>query len=860
MHAYVVIMQHPLLNRVLYPESPERVVQVGLRSESDVWTFHTPDQVESVIEEIQRLADAGLVVSHRDRIFYNHETLSISIDANNQLAILTDRKNVCPVPIYQFMELHVRPDDEYDYFQSEFFAHGLFAIVAAFKARNFEGRNSMIRRTFHLARYGVFWNQGFEYLKSLLGEVEALGLESLITSLQCRMPVDSIENSLFEPRVEAIDPMTAQIIGEHVPDIIGFDQYLLQQPLQRPIFQALKNILGNYTNVDNLEAPLNSQLWTPILDCLLLPNSDKDLGRLRSTVEYPLKKISGFDRELRVDYAAIAENLYPIVLAEYAASQGNRETHKDFYKLALEASSVLLLFVGRHRAPKFANLLRRVACFTLLVAGDEVEVGIVRPVFDKNLGLKGFSLSTNQCFRFRLLNNDEPELILDETWFSGDLDASVPLVDDSSSDGLLKLQAILNSIQTVSVPVLPIEIRQRPCPEALDFATIKMDTLQFIRQFGLFLHKYTDELATLYNAAGPPDEPPPRGYVFAPGLQKQLFMQSISGKNTPKKAVASTSNLFFTPAGKKPKKKQIISSLLQTGYFFPSKPLKSWDIDSEVLVAKGSDVTPRKAVFIVKSENCIERSFLTYVAPKIPDYVPKIVLLTPIPDRRYMLIGMEHLLSIGEVIGQGFTWPTKVSPHLCNLTIDILMAVDKLAQMGWIHGNVSAENIRYSKESKRWKLTSFETARPIGAVCEPAKSGTSPYNDPAVRLLGRPKSVQSEIFSMGAVLEHVLTSWLIPYMSDPVAVCTKDLVDSLYRFKDLADFLMTRPSMLDALERVYPLASSFVNGRKRLVRLEKAMSKHKPAAPEINITQPRHSASLSIENIPPGNQISQTPK
>lgn len=217
--------------------------------------------------------------------------------------------------------------------------------VAAFKARNFQSQNSTIRRTFHLARYGVFWSEGFEYLKSLLGEDEALGLEPLIASLQCRMPVNSIENSLFEPRVKAIDPMPAQNIGEQVPEDIGFDEYLVQRPLSRPIFQALKNILGNYTNVDHLEAPLYSQLWTPLLDCLLLPNSDKDLGRLRSTVEYPLKKIPGFDREFRVDYAVLAENLYPIVLAEYAASQGNREririSTNELLRLAVFYSSSL---------------------------------------------------------------------------------------------------------------------------------------------------------------------------------------------------------------------------------------------------------------------------------------------------------------------------------------------------------------------------------------------------------------------------------------------------------------------------------------------------------------------------------------
>lgn len=166
------------------------------------------------------------------------------------------------------------------------------------------------------------------------------------------------------------------------------------------------------------------------------------------------------------------------------------------------------------------------------MAADEVEVGIVRPVFDKNLDLKGFSLTTSRRFRFRLLNNDQPDIALDETGFSADLDPSLPLVEDSSTDGLASLKAILDSIQTITVPVLPSENREKPCPEALGFASVRMDTLQFIRQFGVFLHRYTDELATLYNAAGPPDEPPPRGYVFAPGLQKQPFLQSFSGKNT----------------------------------------------------------------------------------------------------------------------------------------------------------------------------------------------------------------------------------------------------------------------------------------------------------------------------------------
>lgn len=88
------------------------------------------------------------------------------------------------------------------------------------------------------------------------------------------------------------------------------------------------------------------------------------------------------------------------------------------------------------------------------------------------------------------------------------------------------------------------------------------------------------------------------------------------------------------------------------------------------------------------------------------------------------------------------------------LMMQVVNALDELAQLGWMHADLKAEHfVQYDSQIK---LIDFEQAMPINLVQSVPMNATPRYMAPEL-FHGEPKSLQSEIYALGIVLFEWLT-------------------------------------------------------------------------------------------------------
>lgn len=835
------IVQLQLLNRFACPED---LIDLSVRYD-DFTKYMFLDSPSAIITIIQNELAKKKLVFLQGRQFMISERLAAS-STDGHISITSDSEGSAPLKLQLFSVLQIYSVVKPEIFNFKLVTNPFFRIAAMFQEVNLlddhTSQNSLIRRAFVLARYGIYWSEAFALFKDLSAPAKKNLFTSINKLLFTKFPVnlekiktgDESENST---NIE-LATNTYSLHDRNCAEFFDIHKSL------RFILEPLNNIFGNYQNDRQQEAPMNAQLWTPLLDCLLLPDDNDTIGRLSSTVELPLNVLPGSVVDRRIDYAIVSDRQLPLVIAEYASSQGRRGVHKDFPKALIEAEMFLLDFIGRHRELKFARLLRLICCFVMFIVADEVEFGVLRPIFDDGMKLKGFAFTSNKRFRFRLVlpdgtsATDEEEL--DSQLFK-DLfsDNIYPLsgVSETLKKGVRTFKGLEASIKNLKTIPLAENIRKRPCPVSFDMTKLDLVTLRFLRTFGIFLNKYAERLATLIDAAGPPDDPLLPGLALRADLQRNVYSRSIVNK-TPKDKMFTTTDPLKTPTKKRKTKQRMFHSLmnmaLRTPYGYRAKLIRR---PSDSLVIRGtaaSPVQPRKAVFLWKSDCASETYFMKVVASQVSKFVPVIVFLKTFSIKDMVFVGMERLESVAEAFAAG--WWSNFDVKLTTFIIDVVLAIEGLWRNGWIHGNIRPDKIMYSKATRRWKLAFSSTMRPINATCEPAHSGNFPYVDPNVFFKYMPKSMQSELYSLGACLKEMTEESNIPTQ---LRLCVEDISP----FQEMAKFLMSRPNLSEALQKVYELGKAVLKECNKMKRCARALSRHpidqlaqeKPVLPSVEI-------------------------
>lgn len=691
------------------------------------------------------------------------------------------------------------------------------------------GLKDLIRRAFVLARYGVVWSEGIDLLISLDWN-------------------QAIAPNVIKEYLRVYDQKFPVVAQDMAGLLLNLEDRLCNHPDDRSNSASLGPMVSwicDYYNPRRLEAPLNSQLWTRLFDALLLPNAQEQKGKLRSTVEYPMNLIDGFERHLSVDYAVILDRGLPIVMCEYASASGIRVVHKDFPKLVIEATSVLLDFIGRNRAAENLAVLAKLRCFLLFVSADEVELAVVKPIFGESVNdecnLKGFALKTDKKLRFALLTEDPATL--DEPILSADdVDICYYSLDQKKEQDLITLLSadLLTLMNDISLPQYRTA---NICPVEIDPESVACSVLRFFRAFGLRLHDYANDLSEALDTL-PPPPPDAKGFVYSSRALHGPGTQSIHS-TTPLKSRPTTASLERTAERDTKKARKLVKAFLRQKGSFKWKTLSSRASSTTQLLGSAT-IKGQRAVFLLKQLSFFEEYLLQAKPNPFKAIMPGLLYMKKLsgPPPATTILGLEYLVPFEKFLYRGPDWVFYCVDRLSAMLIDGLLAIDLLASHGWIHGDISNLNIMYCRRSHRFKFIDFGFAQPTSLVLAKFPLGTRPFIDPIVENGGQ-KSVGSEIFSLASLAEHYLEHFIVSEFPHENWLLTDKTRANVHRIRPVLSLLKTRPSIKEALGalRTFYLSlderksvySCIKKDKVRMKRLDLALSGHSLSASASSI-------------------------
>lgn len=859
---YLEIIQ---LAALLRPAAAEEEIDVVIRKGTGL-KFLGDIGINLLNEHFQELSKDGSSIYINSVEFTALDKLFVeAYDAG--VLICCERSDFVPMSCPRYLELVVAPPRDYEVIDFHLKDNPLFKIIQAFQENDLKRptkeSNPFVRRSFVLARFAIFSSECCKELKILYGEGAEAIFDPIIKMLSTQLPVGPLVVNP-QPAIE-LDAQgrrisgTAPHLGAHNVrlDDVNYATFLASEDMIYEIGSSVRNILMSYINRLFLEAPLGALFWTPLLNIMWVPNENERHGNLYSTVELPLRFVPGCIRQFRADYALIDRELFPIVIGEYAASSPDKEESKDLVLGAFEAEFYQNEFIGRHRDRKFKEVLLNLCCFPMFFTADEMQITIMRPLFDipidGDLQLKGYALNNDRRFKFRLLSREgeEDSDISPEILAEGlELMSSF---DKSTQNAAEQMEAVLNRISDLKFGRKFPANTKNTCPLFIDRTRVNVNILRLIRQVGIFFHRYSSRMRRLLAQAGPPD-PAQRAYTVPKEVQNSQYAKAID-KETPAAMRYRTSNPHATPAS--PTEHTVGTNVLtkmveDTPYFYHLCPVRKQTCDLVFTSKSDAANCPKKAVFFLRggdmmSENC----FLKHVAckAKVAEVIPHVVFHMPVPSRNCYLLGLESLVPFEDAIGRNIIWFADITRDLARIVMDILVAIKIIAKAGWAHGNICPENIMYSTGTRIWKLTSLANIRPLKAKTEPAQIGTYPFIDPLVQN-GARKSVKTELFSLGASLQYIMDSWATPKMlADPTI--GQRYVDRLRPFQEFAEYLRGHhPSISEALQRAREFGvKELGEGGWRFKRLDKLMRPKEPT------TQDKSGSSTKPPSSPPFGEV-----
>ncbi len=187
--------------------------------------------------------------------------------------------------------------------------------------------------------------------------------------------------------------------------------------------------------------------------------------------------------------------------------------------------------------------------------------------------------------------------------------------------------------------------------------------------------------------------------------------------------------------------------------------------------------------------------------------------------------------------GAGWAWfPVE---RLCALLLDILLVILKLKNKGWLHGDISLQNVMYCSRKDHYKLIDYGFAQLIGNNDPNGPSGTHGFISHSV-LKGYPKTVATEVYSLSLVVEHVLDSTImrslraegyVPEETYTKISAFRTIIKSLQRSKDICEYLEIVYEFYCSLR--YHMPECVRKDKRRCRRVEKTLHKIPSATSSI---------------------------
>ena len=152
--------------------------------------------------------------------------------------------------------------------------------------------------------------------------------------------------------------------------------------------------------------------------------------------------------------------------------------------------------------------------------------------------------------------------------------------------------------------------------------------------------------------------------------------------------------------------------------------------------------------------------------------------------------------TLEQILKEGTTFS---AAEATRIGIDICRAVSAVHGAGLLHRDIKAHNVMLADDG-RVVLMDFGTGQEIQAGSSIELAGTPVYLAPEV-LAGSPATIQSDIYSLGVLLYHLVTR------SYPVNARTTDDVRRAHERNERVPVRRSRPDVRPALARVIERAA-----------------------------------------------------
>lgn len=797
---FIAIIQNPLINPPALTKSAHPVIK-----QDDTITYCDALYFYQIIEKIQSAWKKSYRVFVDGRVVPENETVEFSQNPSTSAWYLKSGEVLIAIRLY--FELTFKP--KFIYIDHRFFKSDLLNLILEFDKDYPTGMiptstADIIRRTKALAEFGIIWNEGFELICASLGK------EKLLKITNTAIP---------------FHPLSSFMSGDDYTRI-SLKDALREDPSKRIIVGPMINTLAGYRNPDTHEATLNSKLWTPLLDALLLPDESAHQSRLYSTTEYAMDRIRGFERKLRVDYVVRTDQV-PLAVVEYAAAHDARPVPKDFTKSAVMAASLLLDFISKY--PDRREALEKIHMSILYISSTEFEFALLRPIFDPSLNLKGFSLTTNPDWIFDIQSPRDGRRPLDVAPFVGNNTYSV-------RSGTLSIGSDFKPM-----PNVPVTDRSIDCPERLILEQADYDAFAFLRGLGLYLNGFGEQLNQLF-PDDRPDDPLRPTLVYSPPLQKSIYTQAITSFTTPGAKPGQVKPAESRSPSDRPRKKAINKAL---DFLFKNK------FDVTKLKRSGNSIILQekifeggKFVFLLKPLMELEWLLLKTFAGPLEGLIPKPRILKRFDSQGLLLVGGERPIPLVQQImhgGFGSLWYMYMPERIGAMLVDMIIVISALWKHGFVQADISWQSIVYSSQIHSWTFGTFDKVFLVTRA-------TVPYaSSPEFGLSCLAKVARSIVQDLG-----------MPRI-DSINGLGPQRQPKLDELLDFCSFLESKPSLLRALEKAHDfykqhkncsrLDVKFQNSRFR--RLKVAIESNKPSPVSENTAPPAHEnivhpASLNV--------------
>lgn len=552
-----------------------------------------------------------------------------------------------------------------------------------------------------------------------------------------------------------------QSIGIPIGDNSLADESVVE--LIKGLFNDLESEKGKV--VDFSEASLRMIFWDPFFtNCFIDGTPDSNLWAIRSEVN--LKDILNLNCERRADLAVFDTKFHKIIFFCEAALESFHinVSHKDFSKinslLTISCIDLCKRLANEGLDPLFART------FGVLVGGPCFQFAVAHPVFTETDDKKGFDVridvSTNPHWYGDVSGNENNSIqCTDQCCLNKNLD---PIIKPSSTE-IPTHEASKDAIEYLEKTDLDKEEEELEVEDKLitkfkaetasnamevdpkevvtDFVAIAENAPEILnginmaasRKLSIFVKVVKDYIKKLSE------------------LKPDPLKKTYSNFNKPNLAyvpVASGGATKETPAGK-----QLYSVTPRTEKGINTSPSNRH---------RGKPKKVRESELYMKKLNAF------FCFPRILDSWKF--------RADYVDIDFEEMIPL---IGDGFFGPhgdlfgpqicTESPLHLildaCTFAVHALYGLYVLHEVvGYVHGDISPENILFSPDDDIWKLNDFESALPVSESLETTrKCGTEGYIAPESSKTGI-FTKSSDIYALGQVLWktfHTQIMWLCSF-------------------------------------------------------------------------------------------------